>query len=126
MKLIIAGSRNVESLMLVRLCFKQFKYHDKIECIISGCARGVDRLGEIIAKEKGLEIITKPANWDLHGKSAGYKRNSEMAEIADCLLAIWDRESKGTKHMIDIALKKGIYIEVYDNFGKRLNINEYE
>lgn len=126
MKLIIAGSRNVESLTLVRLCFKQFKYRDKIECVISGCARGVDRLGEAIAKENGLKVIAKPANWDLHGKSAGYKRNSEMAEIADCLLAIWDKESKGTKHMIDIALKKGIYIEVYDNFGKRLNINEYE
>lgn len=126
MKLIIAGSRNVDSLTLVRLCFKQFKYRDRIECIISGCARGVDRLGEAIAKENGLAVIAKPANWDLHGKSAGYKRNSEMAEIADCLLTIWDRESKGTKHMIDIALKKGIYIEVYDNFGKRLNINEYE
>ena len=126
MKLIIAGSRNVDSLTLVRLCFKQFKYRDKIECVISGCARGVDRLGEAIAKENGLKVISKPANWDLHGKSAGYKRNNEMAEIADCLLAIWDRESKGTKHMIDIALKKGIYIEVYDNFGKRLNINEYE
>lgn len=126
MKLIIAGSRNVESLTLVRLCFKQFKYRDKIECVISGCARGVDRLGEAIAKENGLGIIAKPANWDLHGKSAGYKRNNEMAEIADCLLAIWDKESKGTKHMIDIALKKGIYVEVYDSFGRRLDNKELE
>lgn len=126
MKLIIAGSRNVESLTLVRLCFKQFKYRDKIECVISGCARGVDRLGEAIAKENGLKVISKPANWDLHGKSAGYKRNSEMAEIADCLLAIWDKKSKGTKHMIDIALKKGIYVEVYDSFGRRLDNKELE
>ena len=126
MKLIIAGSRNVNSLALVRLCFKQFKYCDKIESVISGCARGVDRLGEEVAKENRLIIISKPANWDLHGKSAGYKRNSEMAEIADCLLAIWDKRSRGTKHMIDTALKKGIYVEVYDNFGRRLDIKEYE
>ena len=42
------------------------------------------------------------AKWDLYGKSAGYKRNVEMANNADMLIAFWDGTSKGTKHMINI------------------------
>jgi hypothetical protein len=44
-----------------------------------------------------------PADWDTHGKSAGFKRNKEMAEVSQGLIAFWDNVSKGTKHMIDIA-----------------------
>jgi hypothetical protein len=42
-----------------------------------------------------------PADWDTFGKSAGYRRNEQMAEDADALVAFWDGESKGTAHMID-------------------------
>lgn len=51
------------------------------------------------------------ANWDLYGKSAGYRRNEDMAKYAKedtnigVLIAFWDRVSKGTKHMIDLANK---------------------
>lgn len=56
---------------------------------------------------------------DLYGKSAGYKRNSEMAEIADALIAFWDCSSKGTKDMIDIAKNKNLLVRVikYNNGG---------
>jgi hypothetical protein len=33
-----------------------------------------------------------------------------MADYADALIAIWDGKSKGTKHMIDIAKKKGLKV----------------
>ena len=36
-----------------------------------------------------------------------------MAENADALLAIWDGESRGTKHMIDTAREKGLEVYVY-------------
>ena len=53
-----------------------------------------------------------PADWDKHGKSAGYKRNLEMAENADALIAFWDGESRGTKHMIDIAKEKNLLTRI--------------
>ena len=76
--------------------------------ILCGCAPGADTMGEIIAKEQGWKVERFPADWQKHGKSAGYKRNLEMAESADRLIAYWDGKSKGTKHMIDIAKERFI------------------
>ncbi len=61
---------------------------------------------------KAVPIKKFPANWTAYGMSAGYKRNQQMAENADALIALWDGESKGTKHMIDIATQKGLWVHV--------------
>jgi hypothetical protein len=78
--------------------------------ILSGKARGADLLGERYAKENLLEVLEFPADWETFGKRAGFKRNEEMANEAHALIAFWDGESHGTKHMIDIATKKGLLI----------------
>ncbi|MDC7251016.1 MAG: hypothetical protein PQJ49_13970, partial [Sphaerochaetaceae bacterium] len=80
--------------------------------IVCGQARGADTLGEWYGKEKGYDIRYFPANWNLHGKKAGYLRNSEMADYADCLIAFWDGQSKGTEHMINLAKQKGLKIRI--------------
>ena len=75
-----------------------------VNYIISGGARGADRMGEMYAHKHGKDLrIIKP-NWHPNGiynPSAGYDRNEVMAEDAHALIAIWDGESNGTKHMID-------------------------
>lgn len=71
--------------------------------VISGGASGVDTAGEWWAKTHGIPVERYPAKWDLHGKRAGYLRNVQMAEKADALIAIWDEQSRGTKHMIKTA-----------------------
>lgn len=81
--------------------------------VVSGKARGADSLGEQWAKEHGYGVIAKPADWDTYGKSAGYKRNEEMALIADAVVCFWDNKSKGTKHMIELAKKHRKIIYVY-------------
>lgn len=80
--------------------------------IISGNANGADKLGERYAKERGYELITKPADWDRFRKSAGYRRNAEMADIGNAAAIFWDGESKGSKHMIDLAKEKGLAVRV--------------
>ena len=80
--------------------------------IISGTARGVDRLGERYAQENGLECVRYPADWDRHGRSAGYKRNELMAKNATHLIAFWDGQSRGTMHMINLAGKAGLIVRV--------------
>ena len=80
--------------------------------IISGTASGADSLGEEFANTWNLGIKRFPAEWNLYGKSAGYKRNTQMAKYittdnkCDGLLVVfWDKKSVGTKHMIDTAKK---------------------
>ena len=99
-RLIIAGSRSIDNFEFIRRSYIVSGY--KASEIISGGAKGVDKLGEQLAEEKKIPIKVFEADWDKHGKSAGYIRNQEMAEYADALLCIWDGTSKGTKHMIDI------------------------
>lgn len=85
---------------------------------ISGKARGADTLGEMFAKEHGYKVKEFPANWTAYGKSAGYIRNEQMAKYAvsdgnhGVLFAFWDGKSKGTKHMIDLAKKHGLEVNV--------------
>ena len=113
MRVIIAGGRDFGDYeLLVRKCEKIFsQITDEIE-IMSGTAIGADRLGERFAMYRQLTIHRFPADWDTHGKSAGYKRNEEMAIFGDALIAFWDGKSKGTKHMIDIAESKALDVRI--------------
>lgn len=114
MKLIIAGGRdfNLDGYKGAFAHYLKINNQGIITEIVSGGARGADKLGEVIAKDEGLPVKLFEADWDAHGKSAGYIRNSEMADYGDILLAFWDGKSKGTKHMIDLATKKGLKIKV--------------
>lgn len=112
MKVIIAGGRNFRDYDKLRESCDNILVNQKEIEIVSGTAAGADTLGERYAQEKGYEVKKFPAQWDLYGKSAGYKRNQQMAEYADGLIAFWDGKSKGTKHMIDIANKMGLKVRV--------------
>ena len=48
--------------------------------IVSGAARGGDAFGEQYAKAHGLPVARFPAEWDKHGKSAGFRRNLQMVD----------------------------------------------
>ena len=115
-KVIIAGGRDfadyeeLECFVSLVLTVHYLDGHD-VE-IVSGGARGADRLGEKYAKEMNLPVKVFPADWGTHGKSAGYLRNKTMAEYADVLIAFWDGESRGTKHMIDLANKAKLAVHV--------------
>lgn len=117
MKTIIAGSRNAEktrSYYAIGLCMgAMVKKGRMVTEIVSGGASGVDTFAQMIAKEYGFPLKVMNADWDKYGRKAGYIRNSEMAEYADALIAIWDGKSPGTKMMIDIAQKKGMPVEIY-------------
>ncbi len=125
MRVIIAGSRSFTNYnLLVKKCIKIFfilksegynTQRDFIE-IISGTAKGADKLGKKFAHNFQLSLIKFHANWEKYGKSAGYKRNVEMARYASqskklgVLIAFWDGTSKGTKHMLNIAKEYGLRV----------------
>jgi hypothetical protein len=114
MRVIVAGSRDNVSQADIGNAIEASGWVKEITVVVSGAARGADRMGENWAKRNGITIDSRPANWDKHGKSAGYKRNQEMADNADALIAVWDGVSRGTGHMVDIAKAKKLPVFVYN------------
>jgi len=111
-KVIIAGGRDFQDFdLLCKKVDKILSRQDRVE-IISGAARGADKLGERYADLRGYEITRFPADWGNNGKAAGFIRNEEMAGYSDALIAFWDGKSKGTKHMIDTAYMMGLDVRV--------------
>jgi hypothetical protein len=116
MRVIIAGSRDIEDYEMVKDAVEKSEF--KITTVVSGTARGVDKLGERWAKENGIPIAPFPAKWRVDGiynPGAGHIRNGEMAENADALIAVTNG-SKGTANMIKQAQKKGLRVFVYKLF----------
>lgn len=113
MKVIIAGSRDITDYNVVLTAIENANFD--ISAVVSGCARGVDKLGEKFATDCNIEIMQYPADWDKFKKSAGYIRNEEMAKNSDALIAIWDGVSPGTKHMINIAKRYNLKIYIHQN-----------
>ena len=113
-RVIVAGSRNFDDYFLLReKCDALLaRKTDKNIIIVSGTARGADRLGERYAHERGYQIEQYPADWNNNGKAAGPIRNAKMADNADALIAFWDGESRGTANMIETARKKGLSVRV--------------
>lgn len=112
MKIIIAGSRTFNDYPKLKKKLDSILKNQKDITIISGTASGADRLGERYADENHYNLEKYPAMWDIFGKSAGYKRNEEMANIADACVVFWDGKSSGTKHMIDIAKKNKLKLRI--------------
>lgn len=112
-KVIVAGGRDFSDfpLMCEYLDRMLVNIREQIQ-VVSGGAKGADKLGEKYAKLKGYDLVIFPANWDKEGKSAGYIRNLQMAEYADALVAFWDGKSKGTANMINLAKQKNLRTKV--------------
>jgi hypothetical protein len=115
MKLAIVGSRTFNDYNrmegYIELIFNNV-FND-VYIIVSGGAKGADRLAEKYVETankyfrypKGVKKDIYLPEWDKYGKSAGFKRNQQIVDACDMVLAFWDGESKGTKHTIDLAKK---------------------
>ncbi len=105
-RVVIAGCRDYdnydEAKQYIDFCLSNIRKENNI-VIVSGCASGADALGERYAKENGFNVEKYPADWDKYGKSAGPRRNKQMAEICDCVICFWDGKSRGTKSMLECA-----------------------
>jgi len=113
MKLIIAGGRNFNNYKkLCKVCDQVLQDQINIEIVSGAYYKGADKLGEQYAKERGYKITRFPANWNKYGKAAGPKRNQQMANYTDALIAFWDGKSKGTKHMIELAKQANLKIKI--------------
>lgn len=115
MHLIVAGSRTMTDESYVRNRLETLPF--PVTALVSGTCRGPDSFGERWAKDHNIAVERFPADWSL-GKHAGPMRNRAMAQHAHALLAFWDGESRGTKNMIDEALRHGLWVQVVYYTGK--------
>jgi predicted Rossmann fold nucleotide-binding protein DprA/Smf involved in DNA uptake len=81
--------------------------------VVSGHARGVDQVAEDAARKRGLHVISLPAEWEIYGKAAGYRRNEEIVYMADEVVAFYDGKSRGTAHTMRLARNAGKPLTVY-------------
>lgn len=104
----IIGSRSRNSLHDLELIeSKFFKIYKENDIICSGgCSKGGDRFALMIHKKYFIPYLEFPANWNKHGKSAGFIRNGSIAEWSDWLIAcVADDRRGGTEDTIKKFLK---------------------
>ena len=117
MRVIIAGVRSYDNYDNLLEAIKESMF-EPITSVICGGAAGVDSLGAKWAKENSIPVDYYLPDWSRYGRSAGPRRNSEMALNGDALIALWDYSSPGTGNMIKQAQEKGLKVFIYDIRGK--------
>ena len=114
-RIVIAGNREYNNYTQAKeeleACLLEIQNEYDIIVLSGGC-RGADLIGERYAREKGYKVEKYPADWQKYGRSAGPKRNEEMAKISDLVICFWDGKSRGTKSMIGYAKKYNTPIKV--------------
>ena len=107
MKIAIVGSRNLK--------IDSISEYIPNECdeIVTGGAHGIDTCAVEYAERHGVPLTLFHPDYKRYGRGAQIVRNREIIERADCVVAIWDGKSRGTKNVIDECRKKGIKVKVF-------------
>lgn len=107
MKVAIIGSRNIVINNIADYIPKNASE------IVSGGAKGVDSCAKKYALEKQLKYTEFLPEYKKFGRSAPLKRNLQIIEYSDLIIAIWDGKSNGTKFVIDNCIKKNKEVQIF-------------
>lgn len=85
--------------------------------VVQGDDKGADNLAKAWALKRRHVSKTCYAEWDVHGKAAGPKRNAEMIELVLAAeerfaVAFWDGKSRGTGGCIQLIREVGIPLKI--------------
>jgi hypothetical protein len=105
---IIAGSRDIVDYEFVVAHIERAPF--SITTVLCGMCRGVDMIGYVWAKSKGIPVEEHEALWDLHGPAAGPRRNESEARQSEALVLVWNGTSSGSADMLRRAHKYGLKI----------------
>jgi hypothetical protein len=102
-KLVIAGGRSYQFTDIDKRSLDTIHLMLNVTEVVSGGAPGADKCGEEWAEFHGIKVTKFEADWAEHGKSAGPKRNAQMAEYCDAVALF--PGGKGTSSMMNEAKK---------------------
>lgn len=95
---------------------------DGVSEIVSGGARGIDTIAREYARANGITLTEILPEYGKYGRAAPLRRNLQIIDYADEVIAIWDGRSRGTKYVIEQCRKKGkrvtVYVVTNDGTGK--------
>lgn len=107
MKIAVIGSRNLSVRELG--CYLPRGVSE----IISGGAKGIDTLAREYALKNGIRLTEILPEYARYGRGAPLRRNLQIIDCADEVVAIWDGRSRGTAYVIDQCNKRGKKVTVY-------------
>lgn len=81
--------------------------------IVSGGARGIDTCAREYAEKNRIKLTEFLPQYEKYGRSAPLKRNLQIIDYADLVLAFWDGNSKGTKYVIEQCKKRNKEIKIF-------------
>ncbi len=81
--------------------------------IVSGGAVGIDTCAKNYANQHGLALTEFLPDYARFSRVAPLKRNDQIVDYADMVIAFWDGKSCGTKYVIDCAARKGKKIIIH-------------
>jgi len=108
MRVLIAGGRKFNDVAFLSKYLE--KYVGAVSLVISGTAKGADRLGEKWAKSNGVPVERYPAQWSRYGAAAGPIRNQKMLDKGKPDLVVVFKGGTGSAHMAKIARKSGVKV----------------
>lgn len=86
-------------------------------CIVQGGATGADRLALEWARHRGILCRSYHADWQQHGKQAGFIRNQEMLDKEDVHIVVAFPGGRGTADMVRRSRKKGVKVREITPMG---------
>lgn len=108
MRVLVTGSRTWDDALTIYNTFKD--WWEASGCpenptLVSGaCPRGADALAELVWERNGWSVERHPADWNHHGRSAGFKRNLAMVQTnPDICFAFIHNKSNGASHTLRLA-----------------------
>lgn len=81
--------------------------------LVSGGAKGVDTCAREYAEANGIPITEFLPEYNRYGRGAPLKRNIQIIDYADLVIAFWDGKSRGTKMVIDTCEKAGKKVHIH-------------
>ena len=112
MRVLITGSRHWSDWGAIAAELEGF---DDDTVIVTGGARGADRMAQDVAYEMGYSVAIYQAEWDKYGRQAGPGRNQRMVDAgADLCLAFPLAGSMGTWDCVRRARAAGIPVKVVE------------
>jgi hypothetical protein len=111
--LIVAGPRNYFNREVITDALVDAICEVKPVKILTGDAKGVDTIVAELCAQFGMEYERFYADWDKYGRSAGPRRNWEMALKGTHLLAFYNG-SAGTSNMIYFAKRHELIVNIIE------------
>lgn len=123
-RIVVTGSRVLPESEYGAIYRRLAEFADKdregvLVVVAHGAAKGADAMADRAARELGYHVRKYPAAWAAMGRRAGMVRNEMMldSEKPDVVLAWPLGESRGTRGCIEMALDRGLYVEIREAVG---------